>query len=157
MRLDRCGCLVSSLVDGVHELARPLVVGEALHGVRDDDAVRRLDGDLVAFAVRLAVFGVCVVEFGDAEAAAAFVGVGWRGVVLLLAAALVVAEGAALGGAAEVRVVDRGLGRRAGDGPIVLSDVRLGVPVVGQALGVDLLPRRGETRGAHGALHHVLR
>ena len=155
LRLDGGRGLVPGPVDGVHELSRPFPVGEALHGVRNDDAVRRLDGDLVAPTVLGSVFGGLVVEIGDAEAAAALVRVGRRRVVLLLAAGLVVSQRAALGGAAEVRVIDRGLGRLTCDGTFVLRHVRLGVPVVRESLGVNLLPRRGEPRAAHGALHHA--
>ena len=56
--------------------------------------------------------------------------------------------------AAEVAGVLAG-GDLAGDRAVVLRHVGDRVPVVGQALGVNLLPIRGETRGRTGALNHA--
>ena len=113
-----------------------------------------MDGDLVVAAVRRAVLGVAVLEIRHAEASAALIRVGGRGVIVEGAEGLVRAvllEVSAL----QVGEVLRGLGgRRAGHGTVVRRLVRLSVPVVRQALRVDLLPRRGKARGRHRALHH---
>ena len=154
LRLDRGRLFVARARHRVHERLGPVTVGEVLHGIGNNDARGRVDGDLVVAAVRGAVLGGAVLEIRHAEASAALIRVGGRGVIVEGAEGLVRAvllEVSAL----QVGEVLRGLGgRRAGHGTVVRRLVGLSVPVVRQALRVDLLPRRGEARGRHRALHH---